>query len=341
MITIDGSAGEGGGQILRSSLALALVTGMPFTMHSIRARRARPGLMRQHLAAIRAAADVGRAEVSGAEMGSHEIAFRPQGPPEPGVYAWSVGSAGSATLVLQTVLPALAIASGPSELTLTGGTHNPMAPPFEFLDRTFLPLLARMGPRVSARLLTPGFYPAGGGRLQATITPAPLAPMDLLWRGAIQSRRVVAAVANLPVGIARREIDAARKHLGWEGTRFDVEVLQGATGPGNVLLIVVEAEQVTEVFTGFGEKGVRAELVAARAATEARAWVDADVPVGRHLADQLLLPMALAGGGAFRTVVPSLHTRTQIDLLGRLLGARVALTDEGSGAFRIDVRAGQ
>ena len=338
MLIIDGSKGEGGGQILRSALALSLVTGTPLQVHSIRAGRARPGLMRQHLTAVRAAAEVGRAEVSGAEIGSREIVFRPRGKAEPGEYAFNVGSAGSTTLVLQTVLPALITAAGPSQITLEGGTHNPMAPPFDFLDQAFLPLLARMGPRVAARLLAPGFYPAGGGKLALTVEPAPLVRLDLPERGAVRERRATAAVANLPIAVARREIEAAREVLGWEPSCFRVERIAGSHGPGNVITIAVACDHVTEVVTGFGEKGVRAEVVGERAAKEAKAWLDAGVPVGEHLADQLLLPMALAGGGSFRCVAPSSHTRTQMELLERVLGARITATDEGAGVFAIEVR---
>src|SRR5277367_281638 len=173
MITIDGSAGEGGGQILRSALALSLCSGTPVRITAIRAGRARPGLMRQHLTALRAAVLVGLADVSGDEIGAREVVFQPRGA-EPGAYAFNVGSAGSTTLVLQTVLPALLAASGPSQILLEGGTHNPMAPPFEFLDRAFLPLIARMGPRVTATLEARGFYPAGGGRLRVSVEPAAL-----------------------------------------------------------------------------------------------------------------------------------------------------------------------
>jgi RNA 3'-terminal phosphate cyclase (ATP) len=337
MFTIDGSRGEGGGQILRSALSLALVTGTPVRIHGIRAGRARPGLMRQHLTAVRAAAEVGRAEVSGAEIGSREVVFRPRAV-EPGAYRFNVGSAGSTTLVLQTVLPALATASGPSELTLEGGTHNPMAPPFDFLERAFLPLLGRMGPRVTAHLEASGFYPAGGGRLRVSVAPAPLTRLELPERGELRSRAVVAMVANLPGAIARRELDAAAAVLGWDASCLRIQVVKGAPGPGNVVTILVESEHVTEVFTGFGEKGVRAEVVAERAAKEARAYLDAGVPVGEHLADQLLLPMALGGGGAFRTGAPSSHTRTQIELLEQMLGARTTVT-ERAGAFDVEVRA--
>jgi RNA 3'-terminal phosphate cyclase (ATP) len=338
MLIIDGSTGEGGGQILRSSLALSLVTGTPVKVHSIRARRARPGLMRQHLTAVRAAAEVGQAEVSGGELGSREIVFRPQGKAQPGTYTFNVGSAGSTTLVLQTVLPALIAASGPSQLTLEGGTHNPMAPPFDFLEKAFLPLLARLGPRVTARLVTPGFYPAGGGRILVSVEPAPLGRLDLVERGAIQSRRALAAVAHLPVAIARRELDAAREVLGWEEACFQIATLKASPGPGNVVTLVVTCEHVTEVFTGFGQKGVRAEVVAGRAAQEAKAWLDAGVPVGEHLADQLLLPMALAGGGSFRTVAPSSHTRTQMELLDRVLGTTTIAKEADPGVFLVEVR---
>jgi RNA 3'-terminal phosphate cyclase (ATP) len=308
-------------------------------LHSIRAKRSRPGLMRQHLTAVKAAAEVGRAEVSGAAIGSRELVFRPRTKAEPGSYTFDVGSAGSTTLVLQTVLPALITAAGPSDVTLSGGTHNPMAPPFDFLDEAFLPLLARMGPRVTARLLTPGFYPAGGGRIRVQVEPATLARLDLPERGDIVERSAVAAVANLPPAIARRELDAAQVALGWEASCFRQETLKGSPGPGNVITITVRCAHVTEVFTGFGEKGVRAEDVAGRAAAEAKAWLDAGVPVGEHLADQLLLPMALAGGGSFRTIALSSHTRTQIDLLERVLGARTEVTDLGHGAFAVEVRS--
>lgn len=162
MLTLDGARGEGGGQVLRTALALSIVTGTPLRIVRIRAGRERPGLMRQHLAAVRAAAAISRAEVEGAAEGSRELVFRP-GPVVPGKYAFSVGTAGSATLVFQTVLPALLRASAPSHVTFEGGTHNPLAPPFEFVERAFAPLLRRMGAGLALKLKRPGFYPRGGG----------------------------------------------------------------------------------------------------------------------------------------------------------------------------------
>lgn len=324
MLSIDGSEGEGGGQILRSSLALSMVTGTPVRIHDIRARRARPGLMRQHLTAVQAAARVSGAQVEGDEVGSREIAFEP-GEIRPGEYRFDIGTAGSTTLIFQTVLPALLQASGPSTLVLEGGTHNPQAPPFDFLDRAFLPLLRRMGARVQAELERPGFYPAGGGRLRMTITPSgPLDGLELLDRGEILDRRAVAILSSLPRHIAERELRHVERETGWERSAFEIREVR-SPGPGNILLLEIEAEAVTEVFAGFGEKGVRAEEVAERALREMRRYLDAGVPVGEHLADQLLLPLALAGSGAFMTVPLSLHAMTQIELIPRFLDVRIAV----------------
>jgi RNA 3'-terminal phosphate cyclase (ATP) len=189
LVRIDGSAGEGGGQILRSALALALATGRPFEITNIRAGRKKPGLLRQHLTAVTAAAAVSGTQAPGARLGAGELRFTP-GAIAPGEYRFAVGTAGSTTLVLQTVLPPLLVARGPSTLILEGGTHNPYAPPFDFLAKAFLPLVARMGPRVEAVLERPGFYPAGGGCIRVRVEPAPrLERLDLLERGEIHRPR--------------------------------------------------------------------------------------------------------------------------------------------------------
>jgi len=339
MIALDGSEGEGGGQILRSALALSLVTGTPFRIDNIRAGRPRPGLMRQHLTAVEAAAAVGAAQTSGAAVGSRSLAFAPTAV-KPGEYAFSVGTAGSATLVLQTVLPALLTAERPSSLVLEGGTHNPTSPPFDFLAKAFLPLVGRMGARVEATLERPGFYPAGGGRFRVTIAPAKaLAPLVLEQRGTIHARRVRAVVANLPRAVGERELHrfAARTH--WDSSAFSLEVVPNPLGPGNVLIVEVESEHVTEVFTGFGEKQVRAETVANTCADEVLAYLATDAPVGPHLADQLVLLLALAGEGAFRTTTPTMHTRTQLDVLRRFLGTEIVCAEEAGGlTWRFDAR---
>ena len=318
MITIDGSYGEGGGQILRTSVALSLVTGQPFRIQNIRAGRQKPGLLRQHLTAVEAAAKVSDAAVDGAALGSKELVFKP-GKVRSGEYRFAVGTAGSATLVLQTVLPALIIGKEPSRLTLEGGTHNPHAPPFDFLDRAFLPLLNRMGPRVSARLDRAGFFPAGGGRFEVEITPVEkLKPLHLLELGESSGRSARSIISNLSPGVAHRELKVVTEKLGWPRDCLHVEQV-ASNGPGNVIILEVASANVTEVFTGFGERGVLAETVAENAVQQVREYLSSGVPVGEHLADQLLIPIALAGGCAFKTGKLSRHTRTNIDVISKFL----------------------
>src|SRR5215510_1529252 len=184
MIEIDGASGEGGGQILRSSLSLAICTGQPFRIANIRANREKPGLMRQHLTAVKAAAEVCAGEVDGAELGSRALTFRP-GKLAAGDYSFAIGTAGSCTLVLQTVLPPLLLATETSSIRITGGTHNKGSPPVDFLARAFLPLINRMGPKVNLELVRHGFYPRGGGEIRVDIVPSTkLEPITLLERGA-------------------------------------------------------------------------------------------------------------------------------------------------------------
>ncbi|HSP80078.1 MAG TPA: RNA 3'-terminal phosphate cyclase, partial [Myxococcaceae bacterium] len=309
----------------------------PFQMVDIRAGRSKPGLLRQHLTAVKAAAAVGQADVSGAELHSRELTFRPRGI-LPGDYHFAVGTAGSATLVLQTVLPALLSASGPSTLVLEGGTHNPAAPPFDFLARAYLPLVRRMGPQVEASLERPGFFPAGGGRFRVSVRPAPLRPLHLLERGEVLRRQATAMVAQVPFDVARRELETVGRVLGWEESERRVEELKRSAGPGNVLSLEVESEHVTEVFTAFGERGVRAEDVARAAAEEARVYLEAGVPVGHHLCDQLLLLLVLARGGAFRTLPLDGHALTQLETFAHFLDVKLSVEELAPRVREVSVR---
>ena len=328
MLTIDGSSGEGGGQILRTALALSTVTGKAFRIEKIRAARPKPGLLRQHLTAVKAAATISSATVEGAELGAGSVSFTP-GSVTPGEFAFAVGTAGSATLVLQTVLPALLTAPAPSRLVLEGGTDNPMAPPFDFLVKSFLPLINRMGPTVTSELERPGFYPAGGGRFNVTITPSErLLPLEMLERGAIRSIKARAVVANLPRSIAEREVKLVGRLLSLPDDSLMVEEIRGALGPGNAVAVELETEHHTEVFTGFGEVNVRAEGIATKVAQEARAYIASGVPIGRYLADQLLIPMALAGAGRFRTGPLSRHTTTNLEVIRQFLDVNIDLAEE-------------
>jgi RNA 3'-terminal phosphate cyclase (ATP) len=329
MIDIDGSEGEGGGQILRSSLSLAICTQQPFCITNIRANRERPGLMRQHLTAVHAAAEICNAEVDGAEPGSRSLTFRP-GRLEPGDYLFDIGTAGSCTLVFQTVLPALLTATGESRVRVIGGTHNNSSPPFDFLSRSFLPLLSRMGANVRLELLSYGFYPRGGGEIRAHIVPSKrLGTLELRERGALVRGFAEAYVAALPLHVAQRELDVIRRQLGFAPADLLLRALPNDIGPGNAITVTLEHEQVTEVFTGFGEKGVRAEVVAERPAQEARAYLAASAPVGEHLADQLLLPMALGSGGSFIAykVTPHLHSNAAV--IEKFTGRKVSIVPIG------------
>ncbi len=337
MLTLDGSAGEGGGQILRSALALSLLTGTPFRIEKIRAGRAKPGLLRQHLTAVQAAARIGAAQVEGAELGSRALTLRP-GAVTPGEYHFAIGSAGSACLVVQTVLPPLLLAKGASVLIVEGGTHNPAAPSWDYLARVFFPLLERMGARIRTTLERHGFYPAGGGRLRVEIDPVPaLAPLELLKRGEIAARSARALVAHLPGNIGARELRVVNEKLSGFKHRCEVMQLNDSAGPGNALLIELVCEHVTELFAGYGERGVRSEEVAERVVAEVRAYLASDAPVGPHLADQLILPLALAGGGAFRTLPLTPHTETNLDVVQRFLAIRSRCVPEEKGCVRVEI----
>ena len=334
-VVLDGSIGEGGGQILRTALALSLATGRALRIERIRAGRKKPGLLRQHLTAVQAAARVGGAKVEGANLGSATLSFAPSGI-HAGAYAFAVGTAGSTTLVLQTILPALLLASGPSTVSIEGGTHNPFAPPFDFIDCAFLPLVRRMGPKAESRLERYGFFPAGGGRISVSIEPAPFRRLDLGLRGEIRARRMRAVVSNLPIRIARTEIDRIRERLSWAEEEGKAEEVN-SPGPGNAAMIEIESEGVTELFTAFGERGLPAEAVADRAVDEARRYLASSAAGGEYLTDQLLLPMALAGGGSFTSTGISPHASTNMDVIRAFLDADFA-TSPADGAVRVEVK---
>ena len=338
LVNIDGSLGEGGGQVLRTSLALAAVTATPLRIENIRAGRKKPGLLRQHLTCVRAAAAIADAEVEGAALGSGTLTFRPRALHH-GEHHFAVGSAGSAGLVLQTVLPPLLCAGGPSRLTLEGGTHNPMAPPWDFLERVYLPLLARMGPRIDARLVRHGFFPAGGGMYVVDVSPcATLRPLHLEERGDVRTQRARVLLSRLPRSIGERELAAACKRLTLRPE--DTEIVEvRSPGPGNAIHVEIESERITEVFSGFGSVDVPSEAVAREPVDEARRYLAAGVPVGTHLADQILLPMALAGAGSFVTLPPTRHTTTNIEVIRSFLDVAIEI-EHGEGR-RVRVAVGE
>lgn len=319
MIEIDGSQGEGGGQVLRSALTLSIITGQPFHITQIRARRSKPGLMRQHLVAVNAAAAISTAQVEGAQIGSRDLLFAP-GAVVGGDYSFAIGSAGSCTLVLQTILPALLFASAPSTVRISGGTHNPLAPPAPFLERAYCAVLRKMGASIELVLERAGFYPAGGGVLVARIAPCVgLVPMTLRDRGERIDAYAESLIAGLPGDVAQRELATVAAGMGWPSEKLRIVQLPASQGPGNVLLVTLEHVNVTNVFAGFGEKSVPAESVAKAVVGRVRRYIASGAVADEYLADQLLVPMALAGSGAFTLDKLSQHALTNAAIIERFL----------------------
>jgi RNA 3'-terminal phosphate cyclase (ATP) len=314
-VEIDGALGEGGGQVVRTALALALITGRKLRMRNIRARRGNPGLQRQHLACVEAAAELCDAtakEIGGGELhvGSTTLELVP-------ATSWAselaidIGTAGSTTLVVQTiVVPALVASDRPLRAVITGGTHNPLAPPFEFLDRVFVPQLRAMGADVTVTLERHGMMPEGNGRIVLETRPSKLRRLELVDTGDVVARRATAIVAKLPRHVADREIAVACDRLREPACNV-VELPED--GPHNVFMVEAElASGARELTTSHGRKGYPAELVARDAIDDLVDYLEAGVPVGDYLADQLLVPMAVAGAGRFRTTELSLHATTNI-----------------------------
>jgi RNA 3'-terminal phosphate cyclase (ATP) len=336
-VTLDGKMGEGGGQILRTALSLSCVTGRPLHIWDIRGGRSKPGLLHQHRCAVSAVAEITGAKVKGNHSGSRELRFVP-GPIQAGEYRFAVGTAGSACLVFQTVLPVLLHADGPSQAAFEGGTHNQAAPPFDFLDRVFLPRLTSLGPKVKLRLDRYGFFPRGGGRFRAEIEPAAWNRLELTERGTLEGVRARGVVAGLPRNIAERELRVIQRKLEWDKRHGEVDEAPERQGPGNVCMAEMRFQHVTELFTGFGRKGIRAEAVATECVKEAKRYLATEAPVGEHLADQLLLPLALGAGGTFRTVPPVPHTTTNAAVIREFLpDVRIALTEQDDGTTVISV----
>jgi len=340
VLTLDGSQGEGGGQILRTALSLSAVTARPFRLVNIRAGRRNPGLLPQHLSAVRAAATISGAVVSDDRLGSTELSFAPSHSPRSGSYVFDVaetavrGSAGSVTLILQTLLIPLAMADGPSSLVLRGGTHVEWSPPFDDLVNSYFPALRRMGFRIDGELKRWGWYPIGQGEVMCGIA-AGLAEdgaarprsIELLTRGALRRIAGRAVAANLPSHIAQRMADRARTSLGDLGVPVDVSPqLVTAACPGAGMFLTAEYEEIAASFSAYGRLGKPSEAVADQAVAAFREHHAARAAVELHLADQLLLPLALAtGDSAFTTARPTGHLRTNAWTIGQFGVADISI----------------
>jgi len=334
-IQIEG--GEGGGQMLRSALTLAMVTGQPFRMTHIRGKRKKPGLMRQHLTCVKAACEVSGGTADGAEIGSTEIVFR-AGKLRGSSYHFAIGTAGSATLLLQTLLPALLSADAPSVLRLEGGTHNPMAPPFDFIDRVYLPALRRMGVEAEVSLIESGFAPAGGGVIECRIQPcAKLSRIELHERGELKALTLTTLIRNLNPDIAQRMNKAALKQQACDDARIDIR----EPGPGRGVCCLYEAvfANSSELASGCGEIGVTADRIGSRIGKSMKHFLSSNAAVGRQLADQLLLPVALAGGGSFTTGIPGDHVVTNLGVIEKFLPLKSEITEADRGLRVVSLEA--
>ncbi len=327
---VDGSQGEGGGQILRTALALSAICGHPVQISRIRAGRQKPGLLAQHLTAVAALAEICGARLEGAALGSQELTFGP-GPVRAGEYAFDVGTAGSTALVLQAILLPLALAPEPSLITLTGGTHVPWSPPADYVQAVLLPGLLRMGVAARLDVCGWGFYPRGGGQLVAQVEGGTsLRPMAAIRREGTLTLRGVSAVANLPRRIAERQRDRAVARLEAAGYHAVIDLVGGrAPGPGSFLMLLAETGGLSAGFSALGARGKPAEQVADEAVDEFLEFARADVGCDRHLADQLVLPMALASGTSrLTTSRVTSHLLTTLRLIQDLLGCPAQMGGE-------------
>ncbi len=335
-LEIDGAIGEGGGQVLRTSLALSMVLSRPVRIYNIRVKRRNPGLRTQHIAAIQASARISSAEVSNLSEGATEVVFRPKRISH-GNYRFEIRTAGSGTLLFQTILLPLVSASKPSRVTVKGGTHNPYAPPFDFLKTAYLPVLERMGFQCAMELKRMGFYPRGGGEFTAAVEPCgETRPLELEGRGELRKVKALALLSGLPRHIGERELKTAKSILGG-GIEGEIREEEKPAGPGNALLLMAFCDEIVEVFSSFGRPGLRAEKVAERACREFLEWFEAGVPVGRYLADQLLLPMALGKGGSFTTLPPTLHTLTNVRVIEKFLPLKIKMKETAQGRWKVEV----
>jgi RNA 3'-phosphate cyclase len=320
-LQIDGSLGEGGGQVLRTALALAAILEKPFEINNIRGGRKKPGLRPQHLMAVKALALLTSAHVAGAELASTRLYFEPRRP-KAGIHAFDVGTAGSTGLVLQAILPALFFAKGPSQVTIAGGTHVPWSPCFHYVDEVFAPALHEMGGTVSLEMGDWGWYPKGGGRLVASVTPvAGLRAVKRDQRGKLQETRLLSAVSNLSVSIAERQRDQAVKRLEVQGHgALRVELVQGPSrGAGTLVFIKAQFENGVAGFSSLGERGKRAERVADEACCAYCDFMASESTVDNHLADQLALYMALAHGRSSFVAEITGHLLTNIGVIEQFL----------------------
>jgi RNA 3'-terminal phosphate cyclase (ATP) len=339
-IILDGSAGEGGGQILRTALSLSAVTGRPFRVERLRADRLKPGLRPQHREAVRAMARIVDARVEGDEVGSGEVTFEPRAPARAGQWTFDVGPAGATPLLLQSICWPLALAGAPSFLTLRGGTHHDHAPTFHYLALVWAPAVARLGFGVEVELQEAGFHSDGSGEVTARIRPArAMPPLDLRHRGTLREVEVMAMVGGLPYGVAERQAARALRKLRDAGIAAEAErvPLPTRSSRGCHVLVLSSFERTRAGHGAVGDDEADPEATADAAVDAFRRYLSGGAAVDRYLADQLLVPAALSVGGrtpAVEGVVPDVrytaaeltpHLFTNAEVIGRFLDVAVSI----------------
>ena len=342
MIEIDGCLGEGGGQVLRTALSLSCITGSPFRIINIRKFRPKPGLRRQHLVSVQAAASIARAKVIGDALGSTVLTFCP-GKVTPGEYAFAIGTAGATPLVLQTLIPPLLFTGAQSSLTVCGGTHVPFSPSWHYLAEVFAPALALLGGKIEPAIDSFGFYPKGGGKVHCRVKPAArLAPLHAEHRGRLLRVSGCSAVGNLPRSIAERQRQAAAERLGSllrDGAQLQIEIREVATiGKGTFIFLKGEYEHAVAGFTALGSRGKPAEIVGEEAANAFLCHHETGMPIDPHLGDQLVPYLALAeGASVLGTSRITGHMETNLLIIHSFLdiATNVSGTRDGPGTVRI------
>ena len=350
-LVIDGSQGEGGGQILRTALSLAAITGRAIRLENIRSKRPKPGLAAQHLTAVRAVAAVCGAQLAGDNLGSAALDVAPGGPVRPGSYDFDVaaaragGSAGATTLVLQSLLLPLALAAGRSRVSIRGGTHMAWSPPFDYLRDVWLPMLARLGIEATGELRTWGWFPVGQGEIYAEIRGLSgdgrpmVQPLSLLDRGPLRQVFGRAVAANLPANVARRMAQRAGALLADRGIESEIRAEEvRAACPGAGIFLTAAYENLRCGFSSLGRRGVAAGRVAQEAVDQLLAHRATGAALDQHLADQILLPLAFAAGPSrFTAERLTGHLETHAQVIERFGVARVTMEKDAGAMDTVNV----
>ena len=335
-IIIDGSQGEGGGQILRTSLSLAMCLGLDINIQNIRAGRRKPGLMRQHFTCVEAAKELCDAEVLGSRVGSTEIMFKANSFKNKSHFNFNIGSAGSTSLVFQTILPALLIKKTASSVSFEGGTHNMMAPTYDFIEQAFIPALSRMGFDVKSSLEQPGFQPVGGGKWTVNIEPAKSNAFAVVKRGQLVSKKAFIRLGNLPREIGEREFSVIKQKCNWIDNDLYIDE-SDCLGSGNAISLQMNFDNIDMEFNRIGERNRSAEKVANAVCSELALYMKSKAVINEHLADQLLLPMVLGCGGHFTTTKPSQHLITNALVIEQLTGIKTCIREIDNKKWMIEI----